>query len=152
MSGRDRTYQYRRREPVEPDWRRFPAWRSVSAAQWRDDQWQRAHSVRNVRQLREALGPRILDTFYADVERDQSERATMPLLLPPQTINTMVPSQAPDTDSVYADPVRRYMLPVFSDRHPVWLSHPRSARDSLHEAAMWAVEGLTHRYPTKALI
>jgi lysine 2,3-aminomutase len=26
-----------------------------------------------------------------------------------------------------------------------------AARDSLHEAEMWAVEGLTHRYPTKVL-
>ena len=26
-----------------------------------------------------------------------------------------------------------------------------AARDSLHEADMWAVEGLTHRYPTKVL-
>ena len=25
-------------------------------------------------------------------------------------------------------------------------------RDSLHERDMWAVEGLTHRYPTKVLI
>src|SRR6185503_2428011 len=30
-------------------------------------------------------------------------------------------------------------------------SHPMSSRDSLHEADMWAVEGLTHRYPTKVL-
>jgi lysine 2,3-aminomutase len=43
------------------------------------------------------------------------------------------------------------MLPVFSDRQPEWPSHPYAARDSLHEAEMWAVEGLTHRYPTKVL-
>src|SRR5205807_9288551 len=49
------------------------------------------------------------------------------------------------------DPVRRYMVPAFSDRDPEWPSHPRAARDSLHEADMWAVEGLTHRYPTKVL-
>jgi len=52
---------------------------------------------------------------------------------------------------VYADPVRRYMLPVLSDRDPVWPSHPMATRDSLHEQEMWAVEGLTHRYPTKVL-
>src|SRR5436305_2148117 len=52
---------------------------------------------------------------------------------------------------MYADPVRRYMLPVFSDRDVEWPSHPRASRDSLHEAEMWAVEGLTHRYPTKVL-
>ena len=43
------------------------------------------------------------------------------------------------------------MLPVFSDRQPEWPSHPYATRDSLHEAEMWAVEGLTHRYPTKVL-
>ena len=51
-----------------------------------------------------------------------------------------------------ADPVRRYMLPVASDRLPDWPPATRyAARDSLHEHEMWAVEGLTHRYPTKVL-
>ncbi len=49
------------------------------------------------------------------------------------------------------DPVRRYMAPALSDRQTEWPSHPMSTRDSLHEADMWAVEGLTHRYPTKVL-
>jgi lysine 2,3-aminomutase len=47
--------------------------------------------------------------------------------------------------------VRRYMLPAFADRHPEWPNHPKASRDSLHEAEMWVVEGLTHRYPTKVL-
>src|SRR5207237_3293375 len=55
------------------------------------------------------------------------------------------------TEAFYADPIRRYMLPVRSDRDAVWPSHPHSERDSLHEADMWVVEGLTHRYPTKVL-
>ena len=58
---------------------------------------------------------------------------------------------ATSTEAFYADPVRRYMLPVFSDRRTDWPSHPLASRDSLHEAEMWAVEGLTHRYPTKVL-
>jgi lysine 2,3-aminomutase len=89
--------------------------------------------------------------FYADVHRDQAERATMSMLLPPQMINTMVPDAVPTTAAMVADPIRRYMLPVYSDRHPEWPSHPHSTRDSLHEHEMWAVEGLTHRYPTKVL-
>jgi lysine 2,3-aminomutase len=40
---------------------------------------------------------------------------------------------------------------VFSDRLTDWTSHPHATRDSLHEHEMWAVEGLTHRYPTKVL-
>jgi lysine 2,3-aminomutase len=54
-------------------------------------------------------------------------------------------------DDLWNDPIRRYMLPAFDDRDTEWPSHPKAQRDSLHEADMWAVEGLTHRYPTKVL-
>jgi len=147
----DQPYGYRRHGLVEPDWRRLPGWHDVSRADWESAQWQRAHCVKNVRQLRDVYGALLDERFYADLERDQAERATMSILVPPQMINTMVPTRVPSTDAMLADPVRRYMLPVFSDRDPDWPSHPRSSRDSLHEAEMWAVEGLTHRYPTKVL-
>jgi len=147
----DQPYAYRRRELFEPDWHRLPGWRDVDERDWMSAQWQRAHCVKNPAQLRAVFGDLLDEAFYADLERDQSERATMSLLLPPQLVNTMVPDEVPTTEAMYADPVRRYMLPVFSDRHPTWPSHPRAARDSLHEAEMWAVEGLTHRYPTKVL-
>jgi len=147
----EQPYAYRHRPLVEPDWRRLPGWREVTAADWEDVQWQRAHCVKNVKQLRELYGDLLDDAFYLDLERDQAERATMSLLVPPQMLNTMVPDAVPSTEAMYADPVRRYMLPVFSDRDSVWPSHPYSSRDSLHEAEMWAVEGLTHRYPTKVL-
>ena len=55
------------------------------------------------------------------------------------------------TEAFYADPVRHYMIPVFSDRRTDWSSHPHATRDSLHEHDMWVAEGLTHRYPTKVL-
>jgi lysine 2,3-aminomutase len=55
------------------------------------------------------------------------------------------------SEAFYADPVRRYMLPVFTDRRTDWSSHPFASRDSLHEHDMWVAEGLTHRYPTKVL-
>jgi lysine 2,3-aminomutase len=148
-------YEYRRRELVEPDWRRLPGWRDVTEAQWRDAQWQRVHCVKNERQLRAAVGELLQERFYADLAADQAETATMSMLLPPQMLNTMVPDGAPDaaafTEAFYADPIRRYMLPVRSDRETEWPSHPHSSRDSLHEAEMWVVEGLTHRYPTKVL-
>src|SRR5712664_1400038 len=56
-----------------------------------------------------------------------------------------------DEENLQEDPLRRYMLPAFSDRRTDWPSHPQASRDSLHEAEMWKVEGLTHRYPTKVL-
>ncbi len=144
-------YEYRRRELVEPDWTRLPGWRDVSSAEWESAQWQRAHCVKNTRQLREVMGDTLDERFYADLETDQARLATMSMLVPPQMLNTMTPGAVPDTDAFYADPVRRYMIPVASDRRADWPSHPYAARDSLHEHDMWVAEGLTHRYPTKVL-
>ena len=149
-------YPYRRAELVEPDWTRFPGWVDVTADDWESVQWQRAHCIKNVRQLRALFGDLLDERFYADIERDQAERATMSMLVPPQMMNTMAPRETPRgpgslTEAMYADPVRRYMLPVFSDRRTAWPSHPHATRDSLHEHDMWVAEGLTHRYPTKVL-
>ncbi len=144
-------YEYRQSDLVEPDWRRLPGWRGVSPAEWRNTRWQRAHCVKSARQLREVMGPLLDDRFYEDLISDQRQRATMSMLIPPQMLNTMVPDGIPDADSMRADPVRRYMLPLFSDRHADWPSHPVASRDSLHESEMWVEEGLTHRYPTKVL-
>jgi len=151
----DQPYVYRHKELAEPDWRRLPGWADVTPQEWASAQWQRAHCIKNLRQLRQVIGAGLSEAFCADLERDQAERATMSMLVPPQMINTMAPGVAPDqpgfTEAFYADPVRRYMIPVFSDRRTEWPSHPEASRDSLHEAEMWAVEGLTHRYPTKVL-
>ncbi|MFD1147586.1 KamA family radical SAM protein [Saccharothrix hoggarensis] len=148
-------YTYERRELVEPDWRRFPGWRDVTDTQWRDAQWQRVNCVKNLKQLRTLMGDLLTDRFYEDLTADQQHSATMSMLVPPQMINTMAPTAPLDPESFttafLADPIRRYMIPVHSDRDPDWPSHPHSARDSLHEAEMWVVEGLTHRYPTKVL-
>src|SRR6266851_6267222 len=133
------------REYAEPDWTRLPGYRGVSRAEWEDATWQRKNTVKNLRELKEALGPLLSDQLAKDIGRDQKERATMSILITPHMINTF------DVRDLYADPLRRYMLPVFSDRRPDWPSHPYAQRDSLHEAEMWAVEGLTHRYPTKVL-
>ena len=52
----EQPYQYRRRELAEPDWRRLPGWPGVTAAEWESAQWQRAHCVKNARQLRAVIG------------------------------------------------------------------------------------------------
>jgi lysine 2,3-aminomutase len=133
------------REFAEPDWRRLPGYRDVTDEQWASAQWQRSHTVKNLKEFKAALGDHLDDDLLADIERDQQERATMSMLLPPQMINTM------QEHDLRGDRVRRYMAPAFSERETEWPSHPLSSRDSLHEADMWAVEGLTHRYPTKVL-
>jgi len=144
-------FAYIRRVLVEPDWTRLPGWRDVRREQWESAQWQRANCVKNIRQLRAVMGNLVDDRLYLELDDDQHRFATMSMLLPPQMLNTMVPTAPPDTESFYADPIRRYMLPVASDRHPIWPSHPYATRDSLHEHDMWVAEGLTHRYPTKVL-
>src|SRR4029078_2569544 len=101
--------------------------------QWASAQWQRANCVKNLKQLRALMGDLLTEHFYADLERDQAERAPMSMLVPPQMLNTMVPatgifdetnglpSEMPSagaafTEAFYADPLRRYMLPVFYRR------------------------------------
>ena len=136
----EQPYAYRRRELVEPDWRRLPGFAEVTADEWASVQWQRAHCVKNLKQLRALMGDLVEDRFYADLERDQAERATMSMLVPPQMMNTMVPTGPAGgqtwTEALYADPVRNYMLPVFS-RPPYGLAeppprHPRLAARARH--------------------
>ncbi|WP_024805733.1 KamA family radical SAM protein [Nocardia sp. BMG51109] len=153
----EQPYSYRRQTAYEPDHRRFPGWRKTTEREWNSLQWQRAHCVKNLRQLHDVTDDLLSDVFFADLERDQRERATMSMLITPHMVNTIAgdaPVRGPEslTDAFYRDPVRRYMLPVFSDRCTDFPSHPYARRDSLHERDMWATEGLTHRYPNKVLV
>jgi lysine 2,3-aminomutase len=134
-----------KREFVEPDWTRLPGYRGVTAAEWESSVWQRKHTVKNLKELKAVFGDLIPDDLMFSIEKDQRERATMSLLIPPQMLNTM------NEADLWSDPVRLYMLPAFGDRRTDWANHPRASRDSLHEQDMWVVEGLTHRYPTKVL-
>ena len=114
LAGRDhdpgQPYRYPpTRDFVEPDWRRLPGYRDVTEAEWTSARWQRLHTIKNLDELRRAFGPLLPEDLAESIARDQQERATMSMLVPPQMINTM------------------------------------------DEADMWAVEGLTHRYPTKVL-
>jgi lysine 2,3-aminomutase len=139
-------YRYPLERPFEePDWRRLPGYADVTGEQWANPKWQRQRSVKNLAELKRVFGDLLPSDLAASIERDQSERATMSMLVPPQMLNTM------DSSDLWADPIRRYMIPAFEDRDPEWPSHPLAVRDSLHETDMWAVEGLTHRYPTKVL-
>ncbi|MDQ3952125.1 MAG: lysine 2,3-aminomutase [Actinomycetota bacterium] len=133
------------RDFVEPDWTRIPGYRDVTPEQWASARWQRQHTIKNLGELKATLGDLLPPDLEESIARDQAERATMSMLLPPQMLNTM------DTSDLWADPIRHYMIPAFADRDTEWPSHPMAERDSLHEADMWAVEGLTHRYPTKVL-
>lgn len=130
---------------VEPDWRRLPGFRDVTVEEWENSVWQRKHTVKNLKELQAVFGELIPESLLESIREDQERTATMSILVPPQMLNCM------NEKDLWNDPVRRYMLAAHGDRHPTWPSHPLAQRDSLHEAEMWAAEGLTHRYPTKVL-
>ncbi|MBU8896628.1 lysine 2,3-aminomutase [Corallococcus sp. H22C18031201] len=134
-----------RKEFIEPDWRRIPGYKDVTAAEWESAVWQRKHTVKNLKELKATLGALLPEDLAESIDQDQKQRATMSLLVPPQMLNTM------NLEDLWRDPVRRYMLPALADRRTDWPNHPKASRDSLHEQDMWVVEGLTHRYPTKVL-
>jgi lysine 2,3-aminomutase len=134
-----------KREFHEPDWNRIPGYKGVSQQDWESALWQRRHTIKNLKELKAALGEHLPETLANAIERDQKERATMSILITPHMVNTM------NMADLWNDPLRRYMLPAIDDRHAEWPNHPMASRDSLHEAEMWKVEGLTHRYPTKVL-
>ena len=131
-----------------------PAGRTSPPSEWASVQWQRAHCVKNVKQLRELMGDLLDERFYADLERDQAERATMSMLVPPQMMNTMAPRDEPAgpgslTDAFYADPIRHYMIPVFSrPAHRLVLAparHPRLAARARHVGGRGAHPPLPHQ-------
>ena len=134
-----------KRQFVEPDWTRLPGYKGVTKEQWESALWQRQHSAKNLKDLKDVFGSYLTDELAEEIVKDQAEKATMSLLIPPQMLNTM------NEKDLKGDPVRRYMIPMISDRLTDWPNHPRASRDSLHESEMWATEGLTHRYPTKVL-
>lgn len=129
----------------EPDWTRIPGFKNVTKAEWESAKWQRQHSVKTLKELKTVLGELLPDDLAESILKDQKERATMPMLVPPHMINTM------NVHDLWNDPVRRYMIPALADRHPEWPNHPMARRDSLHEVDMWVTPGLVHRYPRKVL-
>lgn len=133
------------REYAEPDWNRLPGYQGVTTEEWENATWQRKHTVKNLRELKAALGEHLPDSLLNSIAKDQEQRATMSMLIPPHMLNTM------NMADLWTDPVRRYMAPAFADRLVEWANHPKASRDSLHEQEMWVAEGLTHRYPTKVL-
>src|SRR5258708_37566326 len=66
---------------VEPDWTRLPGYRGVSTADWENATWQRKNTVKNLQELKAALGAFLSDDLAAAIARDQEERATMSILI-----------------------------------------------------------------------
>src|SRR6202795_4190326 len=45
-----------KREFVEPDWRRLPGYKGVSKEEWETALWQRRHTVKHLKELKDAFG------------------------------------------------------------------------------------------------
>ena len=121
-------------------------------------QWQRAHCVKNVAQLRAVIGDLLDETFYADLERDQAERATMSMLraAADDQHDGARHAEVPAAGAAFTAPSTPTRCAATCSRcsptaAPTGRATRYATRDSLHEHDMWVAEGLTHRYPTKVL-
>jgi len=99
----------------------YPGWATVTESEWRDAQWQRAHSVKNIAQLRAVTGDLLDERFYIDLAADQQQRATMSMLLPPQMLNTMAP-----TARWNAEHTPRPSMPIRSALHAATAQRSRA--------------------------
>ena len=122
-------------------WRAIPGFAHVSATEFHTHQFQARHSVTNVQQLRDTLGPLVPDSFFQDLS-DGLRRAPMALRISPYLLSLV------DWTDPLDDPIRAQFMPLGSRQQP---DHPCVRLDSLAEQADSPVPGLTHRYRDKAL-
>lgn len=122
-------------------WRRIPAFKNVSEAEFLDAHWQMKNTITKVGKLLEKLENLVSAEFLADAE-EGFRIAPMAVRVSPYVLSLI------DWENPYEDPLRRQFIPVASTRLP---DHPKLTLDSLGEQADAPVPGLTHRYPDKAL-
>ena len=140
--GTGQPYPYRRTELVEPDWTRFPGWKDVTAEDWALGPVA-ARALREERQAAARADGRPRRRALLRRPRARPGRARHDVDARPAaddehdgaaTTSRRGPGSL--TDAFYADPVRHYMLPVFS-RPPYRLvlapaRHPRLAARARH--------------------
>jgi lysine 2,3-aminomutase len=124
-----------------PFWQKIPAYAGVSEAEFLDHAWQAKHSITNVPKLLAALKGLVPEDFFADAEAG-FKGAPMSVRVSPYLLSLI------DWTRPYEDPLRIQFIPVASRRVA---DHPFLDLDSLHERKDMPVQGLTHRYPDKAL-
>jgi lysine 2,3-aminomutase len=122
-------------------WQNIPAWREIDEETFLNYKWQEKNAITNPEKLIEAVQDIASPEFIADVEAGFGH-APMAVRISPYLLSLI------DWENPYTDPIRRQFLPIGSQLEP---DHPMLTLDSLHEQADAPVEGLTHRYPDKAL-
>jgi len=122
-------------------WRTIPAYANVDERTFLDHIWQGRQSIKTPDELFATIGD-VVDPTFLDDAREGFRRSPMAVRVSPYVVATI------DWTRPYDDPIRRQFIPVASRMLP---DHPRLTLDSLHEREDAPVQGLTHRYPDRAL-
>ncbi len=122
-------------------WRRIPAFSDVDEEQFLDRIWQMRNSLYGESKLMELMEGLAPDQFVEDAQRG-FEKAPMAVRVTPYLLSLI------DWDDPWNDPIRTQFIPIGSRLRD---DHPMLTLDSLHEQRDAPVDGLTHRYPDKAL-
>jgi len=121
-------------------WRRVPAF-DVDRDTFLDHKWQMKNSLYGEAKLMETLQGVAPEEFLRDAQKG-FHLAPMAVRVTPYLLALI------DWDDPWSDPIRRQFIPLANQLVP---DHPMLTLDSLHEQEDAPVEGLTHRYPDKAL-
>ena len=105
---------------------------------WLDWKWQLRHSVKSLERIEELLGITLPEKLRTEFENITNK---FPLSVTPYYLSLV------DTNDIENDPIFRQSFPVINEMH---ISQADMA-DPLHEDADSPVEGITHRYPDRAL-
>ncbi len=122
-------------------WREVPAFANVSEEEFLDYKWQMKNSLYGEDKLMELMDGLAPESFIKDAQRG-FKLAPMAVRVTPYLLSLI------DWENPFDDPIRTQFIPLGSR---LTMDHPMLTLDSLHEQADAPVEGLTHRYPDKAL-
>jgi lysine 2,3-aminomutase len=122
-------------------WQRIPAWKEIDEETFLSHKWQERNAITKPKKLIAAVQDIVSEEFIEDVKAGFGA-APMAVRISPYLLSLI------DWENPYTDPIRRQFLPVGSQLEE---DHPLLTLDSLHEQADAPVDGLTHRYPDKAL-
>ncbi|PQE12810.1 L-lysine 23-aminomutase protein [Rutstroemia sp. NJR-2017a BBW] len=137
-------------------WQSVPRWKDISHYEFCTQKFQVRFTIPTIEKLEQFLdevlppvipeypgfeGVGTREAFIKDV-RQGIEEAPMMIRLTPHVLSII------DWNDPIADPIRRQFIPMKSSMLP---DHPKLELDSLHEHDDSPVDGLVHRYPTKAL-
>ncbi|PQE04088.1 L-lysine 23-aminomutase protein [Rutstroemia sp. NJR-2017a BVV2] len=137
-------------------WQSVPRWKDVSHYEFCTQKFQVRFTIPTIEKLEQFLdevlppvipeypgfeGVGTREAFIKDVKQG-IEEAPMMIRLTPHVLSII------NWKDPIADPIRRQFIPMKSSMLP---DHPKLELDSLHEHDDSPVDGLVHRYPTKAL-